>query len=59
MDRLVGYYGPYATSRVALDADHPLQREIQSAARLLTAHISQRRAGKCVADLWPPEPRPK
>jgi multimeric flavodoxin WrbA len=59
LDRLVGYYEPYATSHVALDSDHALQQEIQNAARLLTAHISQRRAGKCLADLWPPEPRSK
>ncbi len=59
LDRLVGYYEPYATSHAALDADHALQQEIQNAAQLLVSHIRHRRAGKGIADLWPPEPRAK
>jgi hypothetical protein len=46
IDRYIGYYGPYATSHAALDADTAVQDETRSAARALIEAVAQARAGK-------------
>lgn len=60
LDRLIGYYAPYATSHESLDHDAALQEEVRNAARALAHAIGERRAGR----LTPPDaglntPRPK
>ncbi|HEY3731749.1 MAG TPA: flavodoxin family protein [Steroidobacteraceae bacterium] len=61
IDRLIGYYEPYASSHEAFDADHALHQEIRNAARLLGVQAVRRRASpsdlptaECL-----PDPRPK
>jgi multimeric flavodoxin WrbA len=58
-DRLIDYYGPYATSHSALDHDNALQEEVRNAARALLNHISQRRHGQLAPDENLTDPRPK
>jgi len=60
LDRLIGYYEPYATSHDALDRDRGVQAEVRNAARALVAAVRGVRAGT----LRPPDralesPRPK
>ena len=60
IDRLVGYYEPYATSHVALDADTALQEEVRTAARVLIAAIREgRETGRVSPGLAFHEARPK
>ena len=60
LDRLVGYYEPYATSHDALDADADVQEEVRNVARAVANAVGELRAGR----LAQPEgqlaaPRPK
>lgn len=60
LGRYVGFYEPYATSHVALDADTAFQEEVRNAARSLVNTVRQLRRGR----LLPPDaglrtPRPK
>lgn len=60
IDRYVDYYGPYATSHLALDKDRAFQEETRNAARALVKAVKLMRAGKLPepgAGL--PDPRPK
>jgi multimeric flavodoxin WrbA len=54
--RYVGYWGPYATSHVALDGDEAFQEEVRNAARSLIESVRQIRAGRRPPDqaLTPP-----
>jgi multimeric flavodoxin WrbA len=59
IDRLIDYYGLYATSHDAFDKDSALHEEVRNVARALITHINQARAG-----VEPPgqdleDPRPK
>ena len=58
MDRYIGYYGPYATSHDALDADASLQEEVRILARSLVEAVNLSRAGR-IPDVETEEPRPK
>jgi multimeric flavodoxin WrbA len=60
VDRYIGYWGPYATSHDALDADLAIQEEVRNAARTLAAAVLAQAAGQTVVagqDL--PDPRSK
>lgn len=60
LDRLVGYYEPYATSHEALDRDEALQREVENVARTLAAAVAEYRAGTLsnpCANLARPRPK--
>jgi hypothetical protein len=57
--RYIDYYGKYATSHDAFDKDESLQEEVRNAARSLSAHVAQRRAGIKAPDENLREPRPK
>jgi len=60
LDRYIGYYGPYATSHDALDADTAIQEEVRNVARAVAQAVRELRAGKLSEpghDLK--EPRPK
>jgi multimeric flavodoxin WrbA len=60
IDRYVGYYEPYATSHLALDADTPLHEEVRVAARVLaTAIRQQRETGRTPPGLTVADTRPK
>jgi multimeric flavodoxin WrbA len=60
LDRLIGYFEPYATSHATLDADEPVQEEVRNVARAVIEAVRQLRSGR----LSPPDgklhrPRPK
>jgi multimeric flavodoxin WrbA len=60
LDRMIGYYEPYATSHESLDRDTAVQDETRNVARALAGAIAERRAG----GMTPPgqelrSPRPK
>jgi multimeric flavodoxin WrbA len=57
-DRYIGYYGPYATSHDALDADTDLQQEVRNTAKALVEAVTLSRAGK-FPDVEVSDPRPK
>ncbi|HEY4212590.1 MAG TPA: NAD(P)H-dependent oxidoreductase [Steroidobacteraceae bacterium] len=59
VDRYIGYYGPYATSHDALDADQAIVIEAQNAARSLSQQIRMNREGIKQADTGLQDPRPK
>jgi multimeric flavodoxin WrbA len=59
IDRMIDYFGPYATSHDALDEDQALQQEVRNAARALAAQIAARRAGQIAPDEQLSDPRPK
>jgi hypothetical protein len=60
IERYVGYYEPYATSHLALDADYAIRREVRIAARLLVNAVRDYRTGRVPADPDKDEgPRPK
>jgi multimeric flavodoxin WrbA len=46
--RYIGYWGPYATSHDALDADKAVQDEVRNAARTLLDAVIARREGRLV-----------
>jgi multimeric flavodoxin WrbA len=49
LDRYIGYWKPYATNHVELDADEAVQEEVRNAARTLAEAVIARRAGRLVA----------
>ena len=60
LDRMIGYYEPYATSHETLDGDSPLLEEVLNVARALARGVSERRAGRLIepgADLKDPRPK--
>jgi multimeric flavodoxin WrbA len=60
LDRLIGYYEPYATSHDALDRDHAVQEEARQVARAVAEVTAALRAGKLatpLADERPPWPK--
>ena len=60
LDRMVGYYEPYATSHVALDRDEAFQEEVRHVALALHRRTVEVRGGRCArADADLEEPRPK
>jgi multimeric flavodoxin WrbA len=60
IDRYVDYYGPYATSHLALDKDRAFHEETRNAARALVKAVRLMRAGKLPApSAGLPDPRPK
>nr|WP_322102191.1 flavodoxin family protein [Paraburkholderia sp. J41] len=46
LDRMIGYYEPYATSHDTLDADAPLQQEVANVARAVINAVRALRAGQ-------------
>ena len=59
IDGYIGYYGPYATSHEALDADTAIQLEVRAAAAALGEAVKLARAGQLPRAEREPEPRPK
>jgi len=59
LDRLVGYYEPYATSHDTYDGEHALQQEVRNVAQALVTHVERRRQGIREAMEGLPDPRPK
>ena len=59
IDGYIGYYGPYATSHEALDADTGIQREVRGAAAALSEAVKLARAGRLPRTQREPEARPK
>jgi multimeric flavodoxin WrbA len=60
LDRMIGYFEPYATSHAALDADEALQEEARNVARAVVEAVSRMRAGQLSRpDSNLREPRPK
>ncbi|HXG69101.1 MAG TPA: NAD(P)H-dependent oxidoreductase [Gemmatimonadaceae bacterium] len=60
LDRYIGYFEPYATSHVALDADTAVQEEVRNVARALVDAIHLKHAGRFVepgAELESPRPK--
>jgi len=58
LDRLIGYYEPYASSHQALDEDRAVQDEARNVARAVAAAVQALRSGK-LAQPAPPRVRPK
>ncbi|MDG3439410.1 flavodoxin family protein [Nitrospirillum amazonense] len=57
LDRYIGYWKPYATNHLELDADEAVQEEVRNAARTLGQAVTATRQGRQVAagnDLHPP-----
>jgi multimeric flavodoxin WrbA len=60
LDRLVGYYAPYALSHEALDQDLGVQEETRNVARAVAHAVRELRAGRLSApDRQLKDPRPK
>ncbi len=60
LDRMIGYYEPYATSHDALDRDKPLLEEVRNVARAVSIAVAQLRAGRLAKpDGKLKSPRPK
>jgi hypothetical protein len=60
LDRMIGYYQPYATSHDRLDEDQGLQDEVRNVAQAVARAISLLRAGQLsMPDHALPRPRPK
>ena len=60
LDRMLGYYEPYATSHEALDRDTGLQEEVRNVARALVDAVRELRAGRLShpgSELRPPRPK--
>jgi multimeric flavodoxin WrbA len=60
IDRMLGYYEPYATSHEALDRDTGLQEEVRNVARAIVEAVGEMRAGRLSrpgADLESPRPK--
>jgi hypothetical protein len=60
IDRVVGYYEPYATSHDTLDRDSGFQEEVRNVARAVVSGITARRAGRLATPdehLKPPRPK--
>jgi multimeric flavodoxin WrbA len=60
LDRMIGYYEPYATSHQTLDRDTAMQEEVRNVARALGHAIGELRAGRLSQpDRGLERPRPK
>lgn len=60
LDRMIGYYEPYATSHDALDADTGVQEETRNAARAVAETVRLLREGKLpLPTVGLRQPRPK
>jgi multimeric flavodoxin WrbA len=60
LDRLIGYYQPYASSHEALDQDEAVQEESRNVARALANTVTELRAGRLqAAQPGLTRPRPK
>ncbi|MES2562410.1 MAG: NAD(P)H-dependent oxidoreductase [Pseudomonadota bacterium] len=60
LDRMIGYYEPYATSHDVLDGDEGVQEEVRNVARALVNAVGELRAGRLsVPDAKLKAPRPK
>ena len=59
VDRLIGYYEPYATSHEALNGEHALFDEVRNAAVALVREIALQRAGRKEPDEGLVAPRDK
>lgn len=59
LDRYIGYYGPYASSHAALDADEAMVEETRNAARALVERVTQLRSGLAEAGAALHSPRQK
>jgi multimeric flavodoxin WrbA len=60
LDRMIGYYQPYATSHERLDEDHDVQDEVRNVAGAVARAIALLRAGQLsMPDHALPRPRPK
>ena len=60
LDRMIGYYEPYATSHDELDGDEAMIEEVRNVARAVANAVSELRAGRLVqADAKLQSPRPK
>jgi multimeric flavodoxin WrbA len=60
LDRMIGYYEPYATSHEALDGDEALMEEVRNVARAVAAAVAELRAGRLSQpDAKLRNPRPK
>ncbi|HEY4771842.1 MAG TPA: flavodoxin family protein [Steroidobacteraceae bacterium] len=46
LDRYIGYWKPYATSHLELDADEAMQEEVKNVARVLRQAVTDQRAGR-------------
>ena len=60
LDRYIGYFEPYATSHVALDADAAVQEEVRNVARALVDAVHLKHAGRFDepgAELESPRPK--
>jgi multimeric flavodoxin WrbA len=60
LDRMLGYYEPYASSHDALDRDDAVQREVENVARAVAEAVRELRAGTLSQpDAKLQRPRPK
>jgi hypothetical protein len=59
LDRYIDYYGKYATSHDALDADLAFQAEVANAAQALANEVTLLREGRREPDEHLNDPRPK
>jgi hypothetical protein len=59
LDRYIGYYGPYAASHDALDADTAVQQEVRSVAQALVDAVRRSRAGTLTPAAGGSDTRPK
>ena len=59
LDRMIGYYEPYATSHDALDKDVAIQQEVRDAAKALIRAVGLSRAGQFPRLETEPDLRPK
>jgi multimeric flavodoxin WrbA len=60
LDRMIGYYEPYATSHDTLDRDEAVQEEVRNVARAVAHAVAELRAGRLSQpDASLKAPRPK
>ena len=60
LDRMIGYYGPYATSHDDLDKETAFREEVRNVARALANAVGELRAGRLSEpDVGLVSPRPK
>ena len=60
LDRMIGYYEPYATSHETLDRDTAVQEEVRNVGRAVVRTIEALRSGKLLSQVnQQPKPRPK
>jgi multimeric flavodoxin WrbA len=60
LDRMIGYFEPYATSHDTLDRDQPMLEEVRNVARAVANAVVELRAGRLSApDGKLKHPRPK